>query len=105
MVTFQEIPLRQGPQAFALGLNGTTYSFRLVYANTAGGGWLMDIGDAAGVPIICGIPLTTGLNLLGQYAYLGLRFGLYVKVDGMGDAAPSYEDIGNSAKLYVVTTS
>ncbi len=40
--------------------------------------WGLDIGDASNNPIVCGIPLIPGVNLLAQYAYLGISGELIV---------------------------
>lgn len=37
------------------------------------GGWFMDIADDNENPILMGIPLVTGSNLLEQFAYLGIE--------------------------------
>lgn len=102
-LTFTELPLPAGPSIFSVAIKGREFRFRFAYANTEGGGWYMDIGDADSNPLICGLPLTTGLNLLGQFGYLGLDFGLYVSVDGRPDEAPDYQDMGNGLHVKVVT--
>lgn len=100
---FSELPLRQGPSIFSLSIKGRDFRFRFAYANTEGGGWYVDIGETDGQPLVCGLPLTAGLNLLGQFGYLGLGFGLYVSVDGRPDEAPVYDDMGNGLHVKVVT--
>jgi hypothetical protein len=103
-LTFAELPLTTvGPSLFGCSIKGRDFRFRFAYANTEGGGWYVDIGDGESVPLICGQPLTTGLNLLGQFGYLELGFGLYVSVDGKGDEAPTYEDMGRGLHVKVVT--
>ena len=102
-LTFTELPLPRGPSIFSASIKGRDFRFRFAYANTDGGGWYVDIGDADSNPLICGLPLTTGLNLLGQFGYLNLGFGLYVSVDGRPDEAPIYDDMGNALHVKVVT--
>ncbi|WP_419146021.1 phage baseplate plug family protein [Escherichia coli] len=49
-----------------------------------------------------GIPLVTGLNLLGQYRHLGFAGGLRVTGAESPDDAPTATDLGRGAKLYWV---
>ena len=65
--------------------------------------WLLDIADVDGNPMLCGIPLVTGTDLLGQYAYLGFNGALWVQGANDPDALPTYDDLGSSSALYWVT--
>lgn len=101
-VVLSRIPTRPEAQTLSVDIGAVTYRFRLVYAVAKSGRWVLDIRDADDVPIICGIPLVTGINLLGQHAYLGLGFGLYVgNTDGTDDA-PTFEGLGTVSNLYLV---
>lgn len=116
MPSFFEIPLFGAPQKFSITLpieraaaNATaTYSMTFQYRNAdpsiAGGcGWTVDISDASGNPILCGMPLVTGADLLGQFAYLALGGHLVVMSEGVPDALPTFANLGSGSHLYWVT--
>jgi hypothetical protein len=46
------------------------------YTNRADGSWYMDLSDSVGVPIVIGIALVTGLDLLYPYRYLPVPAGV-----------------------------
>ena len=99
-----EIPLK--PQAQTLSVkfpNGNTYTLRLLYQFNADDCWELDIGDANGDPIVCGIPLVTGCDLLAQYAYLGFGCSLFVTTDGDRDATPKWFNLGVTSHLWLET--
>ncbi len=50
-------------------------------APSMNGGYVLDIADANGKPIVQGIPFVTGADLLAQYAYLGIGGQLIVQTD------------------------
>ena len=95
-----EIPLSPQPQRMTIALAGTTYRFRFHYANVDQGGWLLDIGDSNGNPLVAGIPLVTGADLLAQFPDLGFGGKLFVLSDGDPGAVPTYDDLGVTSHLY-----
>jgi hypothetical protein len=95
-----EIPLSPQPQTMTIALGAAAYQLRFFFDNAADGGWLMDISDASGAPLVCGIPLVTGSDLLAQYAYLGLGGALFVRTDGNPDAVPTFGNLGVGSHLY-----
>ena len=105
-----EIPLTASPQRFAISLSGVMYRLTFTYRDAdlsvAGGcGWVLDIADLADNPIVCGIPLVTGADLLAQYAYLNLNGVLFVYSDGDFFAPPTFENIGDQSHLMWISTS
>lgn len=100
MSTVYEIPLSAQPQTFTIDLNSITYTLRLIYLAVDQGGWLLDISDADGNAIVCGIPLVTGADLLAQYEYLGIGGKLYCTTDGDPAATPTYANLDTTAHLY-----
>jgi hypothetical protein len=99
-----EIPLGTGAQSFRTTLLGISYQLQLVWRETIeGGGWVLDIASADGTALMQGIPLVTGCDLLGQYAYLSIGGELWVATDGDPDAAPTYDSLGDTSRLYFVT--
>jgi hypothetical protein len=101
-MNFFQIPLIAAQQSFSIILNGTTYTMRLIFCDDPSAGWILDIGDVTGNPIICGIPIITGVNLLGQYDYLNFGGGLIVTLSG-DTLSVGYKDLGVNAQLYYVS--
>ena len=104
MSTIYEIPLQVGtPQSFSITLGGVQYRLTLQYRNDPAAGWTLDIADSTGDPIISGIPLVTGADLLAQYAYLGFGGRLRVQTTSDPDAVPTFTNLGDDGLLYWVT--
>lgn len=95
-----EIPLSPKAVVFDISLAGNDYNMRIVW-NPISLCWVLDIADSGDVPILQGVPLITGADLLAQYAYLGLSGGLVVTVD-TGVGVPTFEGLGESGHLYFV---
>jgi len=96
------VPLSPQAQVFSLDIGSVTYRFRVIYADSPEGGWLLDIRAADDTPIVCGIPLLPKSNLLAQYGYLGFGFGLFLQNVRDPDASAAYGELGGSANLYVL---
>lgn len=99
-MNWYEIPLTPDPQQFGIPINGVQYTITLTYRGTVEGGWFIDLGDGSNNPILTGIPLVTGLNLLDQYTYLGIGGQLYVFTDGDLLAEPTENNLGVASHLY-----
>jgi hypothetical protein len=97
-----EIPLSGANQTFAITLNGTSYVLRFIFCQTTDSNacWLLDINDQNDAPIVCGIPLITGTDLLGQYQYLNFGFILYCFSDSVSSAIPTFANLGTTSHLY-----
>ena len=63
----------------------------------------MDVADQYGAPILCGIPLVTGADLLAQFEYLGFGGEMRVLTNGQAWAVPRYDNLGTDANLYWLT--
>ncbi|WP_134705376.1 hypothetical protein [Rahnella sp. CJA17(1/100)] len=98
-----EIPLTADNQTFNITLNGNALTMRIVWRDALG--WVMDLQDSSGSDLVAGIPMVTGTNLLAQYAYLGLGFGLSVACDEPGVEYPTQTGLGTTSHLYVITES
>lgn len=103
MSTF-EIPLSPDPQTFNISLGTVEYQLTVQYRDATDGGWFLDIADDVGNPILNGIPLVTGANLLLQYEYLNFQGELRVQTDFDADAIPTFENLGERSHLYFITT-
>ena len=73
------VPFTSNPfETFSCALNGTVYQFRTNY-NERNGVWSFDLADdATGAPLISGVPILLGCDLLAPY---GLGIGSMFAVD------------------------
>lgn len=103
MANYFKIPLTPIPQIFSIQLSGVDYRVRLYYVNTDDAGWCMDILNADELPIVNGIPLVTGANLLEQYRHLGFTGRMWVQTASDPDAVPTFINLGIDAQVWWVT--
>jgi hypothetical protein len=102
MVSIVEIPLKVGqPQTLSITINNVTYNLSLKWFELASL-WLLDIADNLNNPIVVGVPLVTGADLLGQYKHLGFGFGIWCSTDGIPDQAPIFSSLGDNSHVYAV---
>jgi hypothetical protein len=95
------IPTQPSSQTFQVQLGANFLTMTIMWRNAPDCGYVLDILDGnTGTPIVCGIPLVTGCDLLGQYAYLGLGGSLFVLTSGDPYAMPGYADLGVISFLY-----
>jgi hypothetical protein len=106
-ITSSRIPLQPYAQVFSITIAGLVYNMQTHWNNQPDTGWLLDISDANDVPILLGIPLVTGADLLEQYHYLGLFNGGYLLCGTIGNnnASPTYDNLGTDSYLYVLVPS
>lgn len=64
--------------------------------------WILDITDVNSIPILTGIPLVTGADLLEQFEYLGIGGQLIAQTDNNIDAVPTFDNLGSTGHLYFV---
>lgn len=102
-MTTVEIPLTPEPQNFTIQLGLVTYNFKLYWNSAQYGGWTIDIADESNVPIVQGIPLVTGADLLAQYDYLGFEGELVVYTDSAPLTPPTYTNLGVQSHIYFTT--
>jgi hypothetical protein len=99
------IPLQPTNQVFVISLAGTQYqmTFRWNDANQA---WTLDIANATGsTPIISGIPVVTGADLLAPFAYLNFGGQLIVQTTNDTDAVPTLANLGTAGNVYFIPTA
>lgn len=99
-MTLSTIPLSNIPQSFSIPLGGSTYNLTVRWNEKQG--WILDIADANGLPMIGNIPLTTGRDLLEPHANFNFGGSLFVLTDGNTDI-PTLDNLGTSSNLYFVT--
>ncbi len=97
-----EIPLSPVAQRFAITLGGARLHVVVAWRNLGGAGWVLDLEDGEGVPLVSGLPLVTGSDLLAQHRHLGIPGGLFVQTDADPDAVPTYANLGRGSHLYFV---
>lgn len=103
MSTITEIPLTPSQACrFTVTLAGALYYLRLTYDIAQAGCWILDIGDADQTPLVAGIPLVSGVDLLAQYNYLGFGGALIVTTDRGAGEVPTFDSLGVTAHLYFV---
>ncbi|CAK8736429.1 hypothetical protein SODG_000142 [Sodalis praecaptivus] len=98
-MVINEIPLTVTNQQFSITLSGTIWQMHIIWRDVAG--WVLDMCNSAGEPVIAGIPLRGGEDLLSQYGWLkpGGRLIVIEDDEQSLDAA----ELGNTAKLYWIT--
>jgi hypothetical protein len=101
MTTAYEIPLSAEPQTFNIPIGGTTYGFNVQW-NAPNASWMIDITDASGNPIVSGIPMVTGVDLLEQFGYLSFGFSLVAQTDNAPDVVPTFATLGQTSHLYAI---
>lgn len=101
-MAYYEIPLSPVPQRFQITLEGTNY-FCDLHWNGPDGVWLLDFLREDQTSLLTGIPLVTGVDLLGQHKHLGIGGSLFVQVDGDSYALPTYENLGSNSRLIFET--
>lgn len=101
--TVFEVPLNGQPQRIQITLANVVYQLTVQWRNSAG--WVLDIAKQSGAPVIQGIPLVTGTDLLAQYRYLNIGGSLVVSTDADPDAVPTYSNLGTASHLYFVVKS
>jgi hypothetical protein len=99
------IPLSGISETFRIALAGTAYRLTVIWRDDPGGmgGWFLDIADDNSVPIVEGIPLVTGADLLEQHAAdSGIAGSLYVQTVQNPLAMPTFDNLGGDAQLFFV---
>lgn len=95
------IPLQPTNQTFQITLAGVQYTFTIRW-NDANQAWTLDIADSSQNPIISGIPIVTGTDLLAPYGYLNFSGKLIAQTTNDTDAVPTLANLGSTGNLYFV---
>ncbi|KKZ19030.1 bacteriophage protein [Serratia marcescens] len=93
--SIEEIPLTPDNQQFAITLGGQSLRMTLIWRGVAG--WILDLYDAMGNPMVLGVPLIPDTDLLASYPFVGLNGKLVVKSD---TPYPTEYNLGSGARLY-----
>lgn len=102
MSTPYVVPLQNTPQTLQVTLAGVQYNLS-VWWNNQTQSWVVDIFDVNNNPIVTGIPMVTGADLLEQFAYLNFG-GQLIAQSTQSDptAVPTFDDLGSTAFLFFV---
>ncbi|MEQ1964657.1 hypothetical protein ABLB69_16125 [Xenorhabdus khoisanae] len=95
-----EIPLQAENQQFDIQLGGINYRIHLQYRDCAG--WILDIMHPNSEPIVSGIPLVFGVDILEQHRYLGFNGELIFYGDDPQNETVG-EELGRNNRLYFVS--
>ena len=99
MKTWYAIPLTPEPQAFGITLAGREYRLTVRWFDAPEGGWTLDIQEPDNSsPILMGLPLVTGCDLLEPYGYL--NFGGELRVDA--DLPATLDNLGTDVELVFI---
>lgn len=96
------IPLAATPQTFTITLAGVQYQMTVRW-NFVAAAWILDIADSTGNPILSGVPLVTGDDLLEQFDYLNIGGQLAVQTNNNVFAVPTFTNLGQEGNLYFIT--
>lgn len=90
------------PQTFTVTLSAVQYRFTLRWIDGTEGGWLLDIALAEDeTPLVAGVALVTGVDLLAQFPDLGIPGALWLYA--VDDLSPGYDDLGTAVQLIYET--
>lgn len=92
-------PLQNQSFSIAFHVNAF-YWLRLYWVEAPEAGWTLDIGYSEIEPLVCGIPVLPGRNLLDDYPELHLALILFIDTPGNQKKPPAFEDMGVLTKLY-----
>lgn len=98
------VPLSNIPQSFLVNLAGVNYTLTVKWNDSPDAGWILDIADDAQNPVVCGLPLITGADVLDGLAYLGIQGSLVVYTNGDANAVPTLDNLGANSNLYFQTS-
>lgn len=98
-----EIPLTPEAQEFTITLAGINYRIKLQW-NSVNNTWVLDLINAVtSTVILTGIPLVANTNLFRQYGYLNLGGSLVAQTDNNVNIPPTYDNLGDTGKVYFIT--
>lgn len=98
-----QFPLRKGPQKFSVQLGANEYQVSLAYAAAPDGGWTLTIADLAGKTLLAGVMVTSGEDIMQQFAYLGIPGAIYAATDNDADIPPTFANLGVEGQLFYVS--
>jgi hypothetical protein len=101
-MTAYEIPFAAEPQTFVISLGGVVYRLTTTWCDAAPN-WVLNVEHPDDGPLIMGIPIVPGVDLLGQYEYLGIKGKIFVQSAATPTRTPGYDDLGAASLVFFVT--
>jgi len=96
-----QIPLSNKNQKLQISLLGTVYTL-IVRWNALADLWYLDINDVNNAPILNGLPLTAGVDVLKQFRYLGIGGALVAQNVSSPNAPVTYDGLGSTGFLFFI---
>lgn len=97
-----DIPLSNENQQFNIQLAGKVYRFRIFW-NSSSNCWVLDIANTRGSPLVNGIPLVAGVDLLSPYPEFKFGGQLIAFTDNEPNLAPTFANLGMTGHLHFIT--
>jgi hypothetical protein len=97
------IPLSGNTESFSIFLNSVQYNINVIW-NKWSQLWQLDINDAKNNPILSGIPLVAGVDLLAPYPDLKFGGQLIAANVVQPSVPPSFTDLGVNSYLFFTTS-
>lgn len=85
----------------AINTNNSGNQMSLAW-NPQSSNWIANIADSTGNPLVNGVPLVTGANLVEQFGHLGFSGQLRTATDNAGDVPPTFNNLGTTGHMYFV---
>ncbi len=82
-------------------LSNVTYKLGVKW-NAFAAYWVLDFADQNDAPILRGIPLVTGIDLLGQHKHIIPAGMLVAQTDGDAFAVPTADNLGTKGHIFYV---
>lgn len=95
------VPLQPTPQTLTITLGGVSYQLTVRW-NDINQAWSIDIADSLGNPILQGIPMVTGRDLLEPFGYLDFGGMLFAQTTTDTYAVPTFTNLGTTGNLYFI---
>lgn len=96
-----ELKVYSFDQQFNVALGENFYRMTLRWCDALEGSWILDISDQEDNPIVHGIAVVGGVDLLSPYRYLNIGGGgfLYAVTDGKPFVPPAKDNLGITSHL------
>ena len=99
----QEFPLSPEAQRMQITLGTIEYTIRFYWCASSTPGWTIDVYDLGGDPMVLGLSLTAGEDVLQQLGYLGFEGEIRVATDDDQLVEPTYANLGINGRVFFIT--
>lgn len=98
---YYELPLTPIPQTFSMFMNGVVWNITLRWSPISEL-WIIDFADSKGAPVLMGVPVVGGLDLLGQHQHLNFGGSLVAQTDNAPLDPPTFNNLGVTSHLFFI---